>query len=201
VLTDPRCFGLGQRHITISTVGLVRGIDRLAEEGLQVGLAISLHAPNDELRRRLVPTAGPNSVGELVAAARRYFERTGRRVTFEYALIAGVNDSEELARELARVLRGSGAHVNLIPVNPTAGGYERPARRQVLAFERVLREAGVNCTVRVEKGTEISAACGQLRTDGANESPIASEATTERASGRAPSGAKRPPSRAPSRSR
>jgi 23S rRNA (adenine2503-C2)-methyltransferase len=201
VLTDPRCFGLGQRHITISTVGVVRGIDRLAEEGLQVGLAISLHAPNDELRRRLVPTAGPNSVGELVAAAGRYFERTGRRVTFEYALIAGVNDSEELARELGRILRGSGAHVNLIPVNPTAGGYERPARRQVLAFERVLREAGVNCTVRVEKGTEISAACGQLRTDGANESAVASEGTTERASGRAPSGAKRPPSRAPSRSR
>ncbi len=165
ILVDPRAFGLGQRHITISTVGVVRGIDRLAEEGLQVGLAISLHAPNDALRRQLVPTAGPHSVGELVAAARRYMERTGRRVTFEYALIAGVNDGPELARELAHLLRGTRSHVNLIPVNPTAGGFARPPRQAVLAFEGILREAGVNCTVRVEKGTEISAACGQLRTD------------------------------------
>lgn len=169
ILVDPRGFGLGQRHITISTVGVVRGIDRLAAEGLQVGLAISLHAPNDALRRQLVPTAGPHSVGELVAAAKRYFDRTGRRVTFEYALIGGVNDSPELARELAHLLQGSGTHVNLIPVNPTAGGFKRPPRRAVLAFERILREAGVNCTVRVEKGTEISAACGQLRTDAARD--------------------------------
>lgn len=201
ILTDPRAFGLGQRHITISTVGVVRGIDRLAGEGLQVGLAISLHAPNDALRRRLVPTASPYSVAELMAAARRYFERTGRRVTFEYALIAGVNDSEPTARELARLVRGTGAHVNLIPVNPTAGGFARPARRQVLAFERVLREAGVNCTVRVEKGTEISAACGQLRTDAAarvvtGEAEIRGPASAP-ARGARPAG----PSRAPFRSR
>lgn len=169
LLTDPKAFGLGQRHITISTVGLIHAIDRLAAEGLQVGLAISLHAPDDTLRQRLVPTAGPTSVGDLVSAARRYFKKTGRRVTFEYALIAGQNDSEENARELARLLHGSGAHVNLIPVNPTAGGFGRPPRRTVLAFERVLREAGINCTVRVEKGSEISAACGQLRTDESNQ--------------------------------
>lgn len=168
LLTDPRTFGLGQRHITISTVGLIHAIDRLADEGLQVGLAISLHAPNDALRQRLVPTAGPTSVGDLLSAAKRFFRKTGRRVTFEYALIDGVNDSEETAAELARLLRGSGAHVNLIPVNPTAGGFVRPKRRAVLAFERVLHEAGVNCTVRVEKGTEISAACGQLRTGETN---------------------------------
>ncbi len=168
LLTDARTFGLGQRHITISTVGLINAIDRLADEGLQVGLAISLHAPNDALRQRLVPTAGPTSVGDLVSAAKRFFRKTGRRVTFEYALIGGVNDSEETAAELARLLRGSGFHVNLIPVNPTAGGFVRPKRRAVLAFERVLHEAGVNCTVRVEKGTEISAACGQLRTDETN---------------------------------
>jgi 23S rRNA (adenine2503-C2)-methyltransferase len=169
LLTDPRAFGLGQRHITISTVGLVHAIERLAREGLQVGLAISLHAPNDALRQQLVPTAGPNSVGDLMAAARHYFRATGRRVTFEYALLDGINDSTEMAAELARVLNGLGAHVNLIPVNPTAGGYGRPSRSRTLAFERTLLDAGVNCTVRVEKGSEISAACGQLRTDAMNE--------------------------------
>lgn len=201
VLTDPRCFGIGQRHITISTVGVIRGIDRLAGEGLQVGLAISLHAPNDALRRRLVPTAGPNSVSEIVAAAKRYFAATGRRVTFEYALIAGENDSDATAAELARLVRGTGAHVNLIPVNPTAGGFRRPSRQRVLAFERILREAGVNCTVRVEKGTEISAACGQLRTDAANGAVIALDEVREAVSGRAPVRPKRTASPAPSRSR
>ncbi|MCC7365242.1 MAG: 23S rRNA (adenine(2503)-C(2))-methyltransferase RlmN [Dehalococcoidia bacterium] len=165
ILVDPRAFGLSQRAITISTVGLLRGIDRLAEEGLQVGLAISLHAPTEELRQHLVPTAGPHSVADLVSAAKRFFKSTGRRVTFEYALIAGENDRPEDALALARLLRHSGTHVNLIPVNPTAGGYGRPARQRVLEFERILRENGVNTTVRVEKGSEISAACGQLRTD------------------------------------
>jgi len=165
LLTAPRAFGLGQRHITISTVGLIHAIDRLAAEDLQVGLAISLHAPNDELRQRLVPTAGPTSVGDLISAARRYFKTSGRRVTFEYALIDGQNDSPELAAELARLLARSGVHVNLIPVNPTAGGFGRPSRARVLEFERILVDGGVNCTVRVEKGSEISAACGQLRTD------------------------------------
>jgi 23S rRNA (adenine2503-C2)-methyltransferase len=165
LLTHPRAFGLSQRSVTVSTVGLTHAIDRLAGEGLQVGLAISLHAPNDTLRQRLVPTAGPTSVADLISAAKRYFRTTGRRVTFEYALIDGVNDSPDCARELATRLRGSGCHVNLIPVNPTAGGFKRPSRARVLEFERVLREAGVNCTLRVEKGVEIAAACGQLRTD------------------------------------
>jgi 23S rRNA (adenine2503-C2)-methyltransferase len=165
LLTDPRAFGLGQRSITISTVGLIHAIDRLAGEDLQVGLAISLHAPNEELRQRLVPTAGPTSVNDLMSAARRYFKKTGRRVTLEYALIAGENDSPEVAGQLARLVRGTGMHINVIPVNPTAGGFRRPARPTVLEFERILRDAGVNVTVRVEKGTEISAACGQLRTD------------------------------------
>jgi 23S rRNA (adenine2503-C2)-methyltransferase len=165
LLTGPRAFGLGQRSITISTVGLIHGIDRLADEDLQVGLAISLHAPNEELRQRLVPTAGPHSVNDLMSAARRYFKKTGRRVTIEYALMADENDSSEVARELAALVRGTGVHVNVIPVNPTAGGYRRPSRARVLDFERILKEAGVNVTVRVEKGSEISAACGQLRTD------------------------------------
>ena len=165
LLTHPRAFGLGQRSITISTVGVIPGIDRLADEDIQVKLAISLHAPNDELRKKLVPTAGPHSVGDLITAAKRYFKKTGRRVTFEYALIDGINDSTKVASELAYILKGNGAHVNLIPMNPTAGGFKRPERKRVLAFQQILRNGDVNCTVRVEKGAEISAACGQLRTD------------------------------------
>ena len=165
LLTHTRGFGIGQRNITISTIGIISGIDRLADEDLQIGLAISLHAPNDKLRQKLVPTAGSHSVEDLIAAGKRYFKKTGRRVTFEYALIEGVNDSPEIAKELALLLDGNGSHVNLIPINPTAGNFQRPSQRNVLEFERILHNAGVNCTVRVEKGSEISAACGQLRTD------------------------------------
>jgi 23S rRNA (adenine2503-C2)-methyltransferase len=165
LLTHKRGFGIGQRNITISTIGIISGIDRLADEDLQIGLAISLHAPNDKLRQKLVPTAGPHSVEDLIAAGKRYFKKTGRRVTFEYALIEGVNDSPEIAKDLSLLLDGNGSHVNLIPLNPTAGNFQRPSKRSVLEFERILFDAGVNCTVRVEKGSEISAACGQLRTD------------------------------------
>ncbi|MCE9653169.1 MAG: 23S rRNA (adenine(2503)-C(2))-methyltransferase RlmN [Nitrosarchaeum sp.] len=165
LLTHPRGFGIGQRNITISTIGIISGIERLADEDLQIGLAISLHAPNDKLRQKLVPTAGPHSVEDLIAAGKSYFQKTGRRVTFEYALIEGVNDSPEIARDLAFLLEKNGSHVNLIPINPTAGNFQRPSKRSVLEFERILSNAGVNCTIRVEKGTEISAACGQLRTD------------------------------------
>jgi 23S rRNA (adenine2503-C2)-methyltransferase len=165
LLTHPRGFGIGQRNITISTIGIVSSIDQLAEENLQIGLAISLHAPNDKLRQWLVPTAGANSVKDLINAGQRYFLKTGRRVTFEYALIEGVNDSEKIAEDLALLLRNNGSHVNLIPLNPTAGNFGRPTRKSVIEFERILFNSGINCTVRVEKGTEISAACGQLRTD------------------------------------
>ena len=165
LLTHPRGFGIGQRNITISTIGIISGIDKLAEEDLQIGLAISLHAPNDELRKKLVPTAGPHSVNELVAAGKRYFKRTGRRVTFEYALIENINDSQEIAKELALLLEGNGSHVNLITINSTAGNFQRPSKKSILEFERILLKSHVNCTVRVEKGSEISAACGQLRTD------------------------------------
>jgi len=165
ILTHPRGFGIGQRHITISTIGIVSGIDKLAEEDLQIGLAISLHAPTNELRKKLVPTATPNSVEEIIESGRRYFKKTGRRVTFEYALMEGINDSVETANELASLLKGNGSHLNLIPINPTAGDFKRPSTGRVLKFEQILIDAGINCTVRVEKGTEISAACGQLRTD------------------------------------
>jgi len=165
ILTHDRGFGIGQRNITISTIGIISGIDKLAEENLQVGLAISLHAPNNELRKKLVPTAGPNSVEDIIEAGRRYYKKTGRRVTFEYALMKGINDSPEIATELAILLKGNGSHVNLIPINPTAGDFKRPTQDNISEFERILSNAGVNCTVRIEKGTEISAACGQLRTD------------------------------------
>ncbi len=170
ILTHDRGFGLGQRHITISTIGIVSGIDRLADENLQIGLAISLHSPNNKLRKELVPTAGPSSVEDIIKAGRSYYKKTGRRVTFEYALMRGINDSPEIAYELAKLLEGNGSHVNLIPINPTAGNFQRPSEKHVLEFERILHDAGVNCTVRVEKGTEISAACGQLRTDQLGES-------------------------------
>ena len=117
------------------------------------------------MRQWLVPTAGDNSVKDLIQAGKRYFLKTGRRVTFEYALIEGVNDSIEIANDLANLLRNNGSHVNLIPINPTAGDFRRPQRKNVIEFERILYNSGINCTVRVEKGSEISAACGQLRTD------------------------------------
>lgn len=162
ILNAREGFGIAARHITISTVGLVTGIRKLAGERLQVGLAVSLHAPDDALRRRLIPSQ-QRPLAEILDAVRYYTERTGRRVTFEYVLIEGVNDGGQQARALGRLLGGLLCHVNLIPVNPTGAAFRRPPRSRVLAFQRVVEEAGVPCTVRVEKGVEIAAACGQLR--------------------------------------
>jgi 23S rRNA (adenine2503-C2)-methyltransferase len=163
-LADDRGYNLGARHITLSTVGLVPGIRRLAGEGLPINLAVSLHAPDDELRSRLVPVNRRYPIAELMSAVRDYIDATGRRVTFEYALIAGVNDSVEQARALARLLDGLLAHVNLIPLNPTPGSVLEPSpREQVEAFSRVLHEAGIPTTVRMRRGIDIEAGCGQLR--------------------------------------
>jgi len=163
-LNAPDGLGVAARHITISTVGHVPGIRKLAAERLQVGLAVSLHAPDEALRERLIPTAHRYPLPEIIAACREYVEKTGRRVTFEYCLMDGVNDSPEQARALAALLDGVLCHVNLIPVNPTPDGrIGRPPRSRTLAFQRELSSRGVACTVRVEKGVEISAACGQLR--------------------------------------
>lgn len=163
-LNAPDGLAMAARHITISTVGHVPGIRRLAGEPLQVGLAVSLHAPDEELRERLIPTAHRYPLPEIIDACREYVEKTGRRVTFEYCLMDGVNDSPEQARALAALLDGMLCHVNLIPVNPTPDGrIGRPPRSRTLAFQRELSSRGVACTVRVEKGVEISAACGQLR--------------------------------------
>jgi 23S rRNA (adenine2503-C2)-methyltransferase len=165
---------LRARGITVSTVGLRTGIRRLAAEHLQVGLTISLHAPDDELRHRLIPTSAGTTITDLVEAARDYIATTGRRVTFAYALLDGVNDNPEQAALLAKRIRGIQAHVNLIPYNPTAGpGLRRPSSDRVHAFQHALQEAGINATVRAERGVEIAAACGQLRTDFTQKQDIA----------------------------
>ncbi len=163
-LTDPRGFGLGARHITISTVGIIPAIEKFAREHLQVNLAVSLHAPNDELRDQLVPINKRFPIAQLMQACRAYQRATKRRISFEYALISGVNDSLAHARELARLLKGLIAHVNLIPLNPTAGSTLHPtARVQVRAFRDVLERHGIPATVRIGRGLDINAGCGQLR--------------------------------------
>jgi hypothetical protein len=163
-LNSPYGFGIGAKHITISTSGVVPRILELAEKPLHVRLAVSLHAPNDALRDRLVPLNRRWPIRELLAACRQYIERTQRRVTFEYILIEGINDDLALADELAALLRGMPCHVNLIPMNPIAeSDWHRPSTSRVLAFQRVLLGYGINTTVRGEKGDAIEAACGQLR--------------------------------------
>ena len=160
--------GISARHLTVSTVGVVPGMRRLATEALPVTLAVSLHAPDDELRSRLVPLNRRYPIAEVLDAAAACAAARGRRVTFEYACIAGVNDSTEQATSLARLLapwpgRG-GAHVNLIPLNPTADfGGAAPARTRIRAFAERLQAGGVNATVRRNRGVDIDAACGQLR--------------------------------------
>jgi 23S rRNA (adenine2503-C2)-methyltransferase len=159
-------IGLSARHVTVSTVGVVPGMRRLADFPLPVTLAVSLHAPDDQLRNELVPLNLRYPIDEVVAAARDYATRKGRRVTFEYACIAGVNDHPAQADALARRLKGfrGGTHVNLIPLNPTAGftGHA-PDHERLAAFRDRLEQHGVNATIRRNRGVDIDAACGQLR--------------------------------------
>ncbi|MGD1995453.1 MAG: 23S rRNA (adenine(2503)-C(2))-methyltransferase RlmN [Anaerolineae bacterium] len=163
-LVDPTGFRLGQRRITLSTVGIVPGIDRLAEEDLQITLAISLHAATDDLRDRLVPINRRYPLDELLAACRRYFARTHRRISFEWVLIAGVNDSARQAESLADRLSGLSAHVNLIPHNPTPAYHGRPPSDEAIsAFTAVLDHRHTPYTIRLRRGIEIHAGCGQLR--------------------------------------
>jgi 23S rRNA (adenine2503-C2)-methyltransferase len=157
-------LAIGARHITISTVGLPAKIRRLADLGKQYHLAVSLHAPNDPLRTRIVPTNDKTGLGAILAAADYFFERTGRQVTFEYVLLRGLNDAVSHARDLAGVLSGRHAHVNLIPFNDVAGlPYRRPTDEALNALIGALRQAGISVKVRKRKGSEIDAACGQLR--------------------------------------
>ena len=164
ILTSEEGLMISQRNITVSTCGLVPKIYDLAEEKLAITLAISLHAPNDEKRRELMPIANRYSIRELLEACRYYFETTGRRITFEYSLVSGVNDREEEAKELAARLKGLNCHVNLIPVNPVKErSYQRSLRQEVDKFKNILEKCGINVTIRREMGADIDGACGQLR--------------------------------------
>lgn len=155
---------IGMRHMTISTVGLVPQIRRLAGERLQITLAVSLHAPTDDLRSQLVPVNRRWPLSELMAATRDYAAATGRRVTFEYVLMRGVNDHDDHASRLAVLLTGNGAHVNVIPWNPVSGlPYARPPAHAVHRFAALVRRGGASATVRLDRGVDIQAACGQLR--------------------------------------
>ena len=163
-LTDPSGFALGARNITLSTVGLVPMIDRMADEGLQIGLAVSLHAPCDELREQLAPINRRYPISDLLSSLERYTNKTHRRVTFEYALMRGINDGAEKAEMLGQRLQGMLCHVNLIPLNPIPDSPYQPASVEDTArFANILRGYGISTTVRQRRGIEINAGCGQLR--------------------------------------
>ncbi|MCL4515246.1 MAG: 23S rRNA (adenine(2503)-C(2))-methyltransferase RlmN [Firmicutes bacterium] len=164
LLNSPEGLNIGYRHLTVSTSGLSEQIRRLAGEELPITLSVSLHAPNDALRSELMPVNRRFPIGELLPACRDYIQRTGRRITFEYAMMDGINDSGEQARQLAGLLRGMLCHVNLIPLNPVAErGIARSSLETVRRFQAILEEEGIETTVRREMGGDIDAACGQLR--------------------------------------
>lgn len=164
MLTDTNGLNISQRNITVSTCGIVPKIRAFAEEDLQVTLALSLHASDNEKRKELMPIAYTYSLGEVMDACRYYFQKTGRRMTYEYSLVGGVNDTREDAKALAGLLRGQNCHVNLIPVNPVKEkGYVQPDRTAVLDFKDKLEKYGINATIRREMGRDIDGACGQLR--------------------------------------
>lgn len=161
---DPEGLNIGQRHMTVSTCGIVPRIIEFAGENMQVNLAISLHAPNDRIRAQIMPIGRKYTIDKIIEACKIYTEKTKRRITFEYALIKGVNDSTENATELASKLRGLLCHVNLIPVNAVAGtGYRQGERIHMDNFAALLTKRGIETTIRRELGSDINAACGQLR--------------------------------------
>jgi 23S rRNA (adenine2503-C2)-methyltransferase len=167
---EPYCFDLSYRSFTLSTSGIVPGIIKLAAEKIPLTLAISLHAPNDTLRSQLMPINRTYPIAAVLEAADYYANQSGRRITYEYILLAGINDSKENAVELAKLLHGRLAHVNLIPANPVPErGLARPDATAISKFETILRDKRISATVRREMGTEIQAACGQLRRRNANK--------------------------------
>ena len=164
LLTDENGLHISQRSVTVSTCGLVPKMRELAQEKLQITLALSLHAATDEKRREMMPIADRYSLAELMEVCGDYFAQTGRRITFEYSLVRDVNDTREDAETLAALIRGMNCHVNLIPVNPVRERvYVQSDRRAVEAFAETLQRKGVNATVRRELGRDIDGACGQLR--------------------------------------
>jgi len=175
-LHDPACFNIGARRITVSTVGVPQRIKQLASEDLPLNLAISLHAPSEKIRRELIPWAEHFSIEEILDAARFYFQHSGREITLEYILLAGINDRPEHARELAQICRTLRANVNLLRYNEVEGTpYKRPTSEDVVVFQDVLRHNGINAHVRKSRGRDIDAACGQLKkkkVDDAGATPL-----------------------------
>ena len=164
MLTSDKGLHISQRNITVSTCGLIEQIKRLAEEKFQITLAISLHAPNDTIRKELMPVANKYKIEDILEACSYYYEKTGRRITFEYSLVQGVNDSEENAKELVTRIKGMNCHVNLIPVNPIKERtYRHSEDKYIQKFKLILEKNHINVTIRREMGSDIDAACGQLR--------------------------------------
>ncbi|HKL79650.1 MAG TPA: 23S rRNA (adenine(2503)-C(2))-methyltransferase RlmN [Mobilitalea sp.] len=164
ILTDSEGINISARNITVSTCGIPDKIRAFAEEGLPITLALSLHAPNDEIRKKLMPVARQYELSEVMEAFRYYYDRTGRRLTFEYSLVEGVNDAEEHAKELSLLVKGLNCHINLIPVNPIKErDYHKSKSQQIQNFKNILEKYRINVTIRREMGSDIDAACGQLR--------------------------------------
>lgn len=164
LITSSDGLNISQRNITISTCGIVPRMRKLAEEGLQVTLALSLHAPNDEIRRNLMPIAKTYSIEDILSACSYYFEKTGRRVSYEYSLVRGVNDNKEEAKRLIELLKHMKGHINLIPVNPIEErDYKESSKKAIYEFKNELERNGLNVTIRREMGRDIDGACGQLR--------------------------------------
>ena len=164
LLNSERGLNISQRNITVSTCGIVPKIKELADLKLQITLAISLHAPNDELRKTMMPIANKYSIAEIMDACRYYLDKTGRRISFEYSLVKGVNDTKECANELIELVKGLNCHINLIPVNPIKErDYEQSEKNSIKNFRDMLERKGINATVRREMGRDIDGACGQLR--------------------------------------
>ncbi|MBD5134880.1 MAG: 23S rRNA (adenine(2503)-C(2))-methyltransferase RlmN [Lachnospiraceae bacterium] len=164
MLTDENGLHISGRNITISSCGLVENIMRLADEGLQITLALSLHASDDDTRKELMPIANKYTISQILDACRYYFEKTGRRVTFEYSLASGINDTADKADKLAKLLKGMHAHVNLIPINPIKErDYKQSDKSSITSFKDRLEKHGINVTIRREMGRDINGACGQLR--------------------------------------
>ena len=164
LISSEKGLNISQRNLTVSTCGIVPGIRKFAEEGLQVTLALSLHAPNDEVRKTLMPIANSFKLKDVLEACHYYFEKTGRRLTFEYSLVKGVNDNLDEAKALTELIKDQHGHVNLIPVNPIKErDYVQSDRKSIEQFKNYLERHGINATVRREMGRDIGGACGQLR--------------------------------------
>jgi 23S rRNA (adenine2503-C2)-methyltransferase len=164
LITDASGLNISARNITVSTCGIPDRIRAFADEGLPVTLALSLHAPNNEIRKKLMPVAVQYELAEVMEAFRYYYEKTGRRLTFEYSLVDGINDEEEHARELAKLIKGINCHVNLIPVNPIKErNFQKSENKKIQNFKNTLEKYRINVTIRREMGADIDAACGQLR--------------------------------------